>query len=552
MDHEKARDFIKNLVERLEEDGGKYRLHGGLLTKTEVDALRLLAGHEAEGQTPNQSDLVADASANVELNFGCLDAQCSEDWVVCIDFGTAFSKAALWDQRPALKNEDAPGPIPLRIGQGLSSDPLLIDSVVFVGDERVHFGPDAIVQFERSADPRRQLFDSPKEVLTLDFSTLQFEKPGPECDPSGSFKKKDLLILYLGFLTALTNRALADSDQLTLAKRRFATPGWNDAQPDDIGGEYTEIVEQMRRFLAEAQILADSFPVDSWIEGLPIEKVRKAIDQLAVVEDDKLLSASFVDRPVLEAAAAASSVKERLLNKRPQVMIVDVGAGTTDIGVFKYVGSDEDPKFAAYTNGFAALKMAGKRLDDAFKALVKRKLELDQTSTALASLNRVLAKNIHEYKRKLFEDGAVTVRVDGLPDAVIYLDEFLSTQKVLHFKNEFEKKIIDVLRNADGADGASFLGSTENVVVFTGGGGKLPFLRDAFLGGVEIGSSKAYFEVIDPRPSWLDEAEDEVKVVFPQISVSVGGASPDLPRQLPRIRDTAIAGPRTIAPIYKS
>ena len=553
MDHEKARDFVENLIDRLERDVDKFRLPGGLLTRKEVEALELLISRSTKLSTPLDHGDDRQNDDAILLNLSCLDANCSDEWVLCVDFGTAFSKAALWDQRPALRQTETPIPVPLPIGQGLSLDPLLVDSVVYVTHERVYFGSEAITQYERDSDPKRQLFDSPKEVLTLDFSTLQFEKPSPECDPTGKFKKKDLLVLFLGYLTALSIRELQNLGHTEAVKRRFATPGWNDAQERSEDNEYNEIIAQMRRFLAEAQILAETFEIDDWINGLSLAKAAHAISELTKLSNAVLGDNQFVDRPVLEAAASASSIKEKLLNKRPQVMVVDVGAGTTDIGVFKYVGSDENPKFAAYTNGFAALRMAGKRLDEAFKSMVKLNLDIDSSSTAYSRLERNLARNIHEYKRALFEKGEVTVEVEGLPDTVVTLDKFLATKIVQHFKSKFSEKIRLLLENADGAGGKSFTDvSTQNYVVFTGGGGALPFLREAFHGGVNVGTKKAYFEVIDPRPEWLADMGEAVQLVFPQISVSVGGASPDLPKQLPTIGDTSTAAPRSLAPNYKS
>lgn len=543
MDNEKACEFVENFVDRLEPENGKYRLHGGLLTAKEVEALRVIIGRAAPSDSIQP---VPESHEEFTLNEQSLTLECDSDKVLCVDFGTAFSKAAIWEQYDL-------APLPLSIGEGLSADPLLVDSVAFVGDDKVFFGPEAILQFERLADSERRLFDSPKEVLTLDFEELLYARPSADQDPSKKFLKKDMLVLFLGYLTALTNRALEKSGENALVRRRFATPGWGDAQERTGSPEFDAIVSQMRRFLAEAQILADTFPIEDWLNGLPVQSATSALRELAKIKDDTLMSAPFVDRPVLEAAASASSVKEKLLNKRPQVVVVDVGAGTTDIGVFKYVGTPDEPKFAAYKNGFSALKIAGKRLDDAFKALVREKIGIYAPSTADASLERHLARNIHDYKRRLFENGSVTVEAEGLPDASITLEDFLGTPTVKNFAAKFEAQISKLLEVADDAGGKSFTSaSADNYAVFTGGGAGLPFLRDAFGGGVQVGNQKAYFEIVEPRPDWLGEASEAVRAVFPQISVSVGGASPDLPRELPTVGDTSQAGSRSLPPSYKS
>ena len=547
MSESEARVFVENLLDRLEQDGAKFQLPGGTLTAREVQAFRVLAGLKADVLITERKPVTENQPvAPHPLNLQCLSATCDGDKILCIDFGTAFSKAAVWDQL-----EEAP--IPLPIGQGMSSDPLLVDSVVYIGATKIYFGPKAIREFVADGDGDREIFTSPKEILNLDYETMQTDRPTLGVDPLKLFKKKDLLVLFLGFLTALTKRELAAIEVEKPVRRRFAAPGWGDAQ-QNIGGErFNLLVTQMRRFLGEAQILADSFSVADWVDGIDIDKAKSAISQLGVISDGDLLTAEFIERPVLEVTAAASSIKERLLNKRPQVIVVDVGAGTTDIGAFKYVGTADEPKFAAYKKGMAALDMAGNRLDDALKIMVRKKLRIGADSTAKPALDRDLAQNIHRYKKDLFANGQVTISITGLPDTSIKLTDFLKDPYVKNFQTKFKDKVIQLLNAADEADGASFTDvASDNYVVFTGGGGGLPFLHSAFENGIKLKKGHAYFDRIEPRPSWLDDATEEVRAVFPQIAVAVGGASPDLPRELHTVGDTSKAGSRTIRPTYKN
>lgn len=542
-----AREFVENFLDRLEQDGAKYKLPGGTLTAREVEAFRALADiHKPTDQLDEPPIIQPQLAVEHTINLGCLSEKCDDNKILCVDFGTAFSKAAIWDQ-----SEKKPNPLP--IGQGLSADPLLIDSVVYIGQDKIFFGPKAVREYVADSDGDRKIFTSPKELLNLDYETIQTQRPSAGVDPHKIFKNKDLLILFLGYLTALTKRELASIEIIKPVLRRFAAPGWGDAQ-QNLGGErFDMLVDQMSRFLAEAQILADSFEIDLWLEGIEVSQAKSAISQLSAISDAELLKAPFIERPVLEVTAAASSIKEKLLNKRPQVVVVDVGAGTTDIGAFKYVGSDEEPKFAAYKRGLAALDMAGNRLDDAFKSAVRKVLDLGDNSTASPKLERELTQNIHRYKKELFSKGSVTVSISGLPDVIIQEKEFTKSPIVKNFQKKFREKVTELLNKADGAGGASFTDiSSDNYVVFTGGGGGLRFLHDVFNEGFEIDAGRAIFERIDLRPSWLDDASEAVQSVFPQIAVSVGGASPDLPKVLPTIGDTSKALTRTIRPIYKS
>lgn len=542
MNESEARAFVENLLDRLEQDGAKYRLPSATLTAREVSAFRILARLNDVDEAGEDSQLNAD----FELNLDCLSKACDEDKILCVDFGTAFSKAALWDQWDV-------DPIPLPVGQGISADPLLIDSLVYIGAKKLFFGPSAMQKYLADGNDDRSLFTSPKEILNLDYETIETDRPSLSVDPHKMFKKKELLVLFLGFLTALTTRELIAIGITQPIKRRFAAPGWDDAQ-DAVGGEtFDKLVPKMRRFLAEAQILADSFEISAWTDGVEIDQAKSAIGQLNQISDDELLGAPFIERPVLEVTAAASSVKEKLLNKRPQVVLVDIGAGTTDIGIFKYVGSEDEPKFAAYKNGMGALRIAGNRLDDAFKRLVRQRLQLGDDSTAKPRLERELVQNIHRYKQELFSNGAVVVSVTGLPDVKIKQAEFVETPEVSNYQNKFRDKIVKLLNVADGAGGASFTGATsENVVVFTGGGGGLPFLHEVFDRGLDLETGNAVFEEIEPRPGWLDNKTEAVQLIFPQIAVAVGGASPDLPKVLPTVGDTSSAGAMSLSPNYKS
>jgi hypothetical protein len=547
VDEGNARVFVENLLDRLEQDGTKYRLPGGTLTAREIQALSVLAGLGTVAPFAKPKSLTdSPPQAQHPLDVQCLTASCDIDQILCVDFGTAFSKAAVWNQ---LEEK----PVPLPIGKGISSDPLLIDSVVYIGATKIYFGPRALREFGEDGDKDREIFTSPKEILNLDYETMRTDRPTKGVDPRRLFKKKDLLILFLGFLTALTKRELAVIGVNKPVKRRFAAPGWGDAQ-QNIGGErFDLLVTQMRRFLGEAQILADSFNIYDWVEGIDVEKATSAISQLSSIGDDQLLSATFIERPVLEVTAAASSIKERLLNKRPQVIVVDVGAGTTDIGAFKYVGTADEPKFAAYKQGMAALDLAGNRLDDALKMMVRKKLNIGSDSTAKPAVDRDLAQNIHRYKKDLFANEKVTISITGLPDVLIKLPEFLKNSYVKNFQDKFKDKVVQLLNAADEAGGASFTDvASDNYVVFTGGGGGLPFLHSAFEDGIKLKKGRAYFERIKPRPSWLDDATEEVRAIFPQIAVAVGGASPDLPRELHTVGDTSMAASRTIKPTYKS
>lgn len=84
--------------------------------------------------------------------------------------------------------------------------------------------------------------------------------------------------------------------------------------------------------LGRAQILADTFE-GQWSGGIDARKLRAAFNQLEGVAPPGFLIAEGVAEPV----AAASSLVIQGEPQRTGFLVIDVGAGTTDFGMFVVV-----------------------------------------------------------------------------------------------------------------------------------------------------------------------------------------------------------------------
>ena len=463
--------------------------------------------------------------------------------MLCVDFGTAFSKAAVW-----LDGEDAP--IPLDLGGG-SGGGLTTDSAAFISDGHLFFGPVAVRRHAEDGDINRSLFASPKEHLTHDHARFQADKPSVEVDPTGLFRTRDLLALYLGYLTSLAGQRVEALGAGRHVVRRFAAPGWGDAQISKSTPHFDAVSAQLKHLLIDAQILADTLPLAVWQEGLDVATARSALDELAAISSDRRESATFVERSVLEAVAAATGVQDRLVNSRPQVLVVDVGAGTTDIGAFKYSVNEAGAKVSAYRNGLRAIRTGGNRLDDGLIELAWSKLGLAADSQLQLTHARKLRPAVRDLKRDIFETGSVRIDVDGFDTMTVEREEFCNAKIVAFFAKNFEDQVKDALNSA-GIGSRNFLQTNQpNVAVFTGGGGSLPFLRDLFAKPIELAEGMASFEIQDPVPEWVDTYAGGVAEVFPQLAVSTGGCSPYLPDEKGSVMDTTIAGSRSLEPTYR-
>src|SRR5688572_1034448 len=225
MDENAARLWVENILDRLvpTEGGRGYRLDG-LVTKREFEALSLLLRRELASQhaasvaalTPNAelapltlppallavedtpaAPALIPVIAPAKLDRQSLTASPEAGILACIDFGTAFSKAAVW-------REGEPCPIPLDLEQaGTGQAGFMIPSSVYVTGGSVYFGARALEESRRENNPDRERFDSPKQCLSIDDpDDIDRERVGAALDPTGTFTRGDLLRLYLAYLTS--------------------------------------------------------------------------------------------------------------------------------------------------------------------------------------------------------------------------------------------------------------------------------------------------------------------------------------------------------------
>src|SRR5205807_1371269 len=110
---------------------------------------------------------------------------------------------------------------------------------------------------------------------------------------------------------------------------------------------------------AEAIVLARSLG-DQLLEALPVASARAALDQLKELQGE--LPLNLIAEPVREATAAgAGALFGTPAHRREAYIIVDIGAGTTDVAGFYCVNNpDWDRPRVFEVNGAAdAIKSAG-------------------------------------------------------------------------------------------------------------------------------------------------------------------------------------------------
>jgi hypothetical protein len=353
---EPGKALVENLIARLEPSPhGSGFVWNGIITEQEVAALRKLAGL-AE---PVAEVLPAPAiGTDVTLDTGSLESELESDFMLCLDFGTAFSKAAATSYNDEL--------LELGLGQE-AGEPTLqfpVHSTMYVTGERVWFGPQALDRSLAEADPRRRRFESPKQQMSQgDLESLKRQVPDEGVNTSSiQFSKYELIQLYLAYLTDLATTQIARHGCSRTVRRRFARPCWAKERALRANAAFREM-------LGKGQIIADTLHGE-WAEGLPLHRARAVLDR---IESLPTYRRDLVDQDVVEATAAASGALKGV-SGRSIFLVADVGAGTCDFGLFFVAGGQRIAEMAGSTQ---VLRRAGDHIDELLLAALLARAHVD-------------------------------------------------------------------------------------------------------------------------------------------------------------------------------
>jgi len=567
MDLKIAAALVGNLIERLERNG--YEADGPL-TGREAEALRVLlaletstspaakvpgieAAQPSSGRSPEPT-IAAPAigrgdlpSSKFDLNARAVTEAPDPDVTLCLDFGTAFSKAALWDESKETGDPedgaDCCRALPIGRQAGETEFVYPVSSSVYVSsDGMIHFGPAAVAMSIRENDPRRARFDNPKEHLSKAVpDTFYTQVLPPEFDPTGSgLTYYEVLQAYLAYLTSQAGRAAQQYGYDGLLRRRFAIPNWT--------GEKSEFVKkEMRRILLDAQVLADSIDPSLWSDGLSIAFLRDALRQTK--EATAGSGSDVIEHAIYESTAAASGAVAKLRNSRDVFLVADIGAGTCDLGLYYAVAPDpatEKPiKFASLCDARDVVNRAGRFFDDQLRMHIFEKAGIDPGGPESHRLRPLIDREVQNLKHLLFATSTCQITFLDDQSITVALEEFEQRDSVRHFVKVFSNAVEKLLR----AGGPANLSAKHNRVrcVLTGGGSTIPFIRKLFEEPMQVDGSKIVFDIVDATPAWIEVADEALRRTYPQMAVAMGGSDPSLPQEVRTIRD--ITPPTTIVKV---
>ncbi|MBL8530647.1 MAG: Hsp70 family protein [Hyphomonadaceae bacterium] len=432
----------------------------------------------------------------------------SSGWVLCIDFGTAFSKAAA-APRASWERFSPASVRPLMLDPAGAGNPFLLDSAVFVEAPHVLFGSAAIARADALAQEKRAALRSFKTLLSAgDLERALETVPPASIDPTRSFVLRDLIVLYLAYLQAAMVRGLAADRMLSQVdsfERRYAAPAWR-------GGDGARMHGAVAGLFAEAETVCRNIGqrlLDP--AGVDLEAAREAVRAARAAPTPIQIGLIF------EATAAAAYTAIGLGSAATHLAVLDMGAGTTDITA---LAGQAAKGYHELPQARVTLKQAGDFIDNIIVnvALAKSRAKTPQAQTALW---RMLKSEMRDFKEALFASGHASFRFDGrtLKIALRDLEQDRDFRGFAGTLGEAYQHAMKLLADEARADGATELQS-----VAVGGGAAAPFIQNLIKRTNKIGKVKVMAR--PATPDWAHAAEfaGNLAPVFPQLAIAIGGA----------------------------
>ncbi len=430
-------------------------------------------------------------------------------WVACVDFGTAFSKAAV-APRGAWSRFDPAQVRPLALaGVEQGGNPFLLDSAVFVEEAEIVFGAGALVRAQEPRNAKRQALRSFKTILSApDLERALTTRATGSIDPSRNFHQRDLVVLYLAYLMHAVQTAIGADSMLAGAGDigwRYAAPAWRDDRAaahrvvERLFGEALEVRAQLGARL-----------------GAGIVSLTDARNALAAASASHAAGLWRMDM-VYEATAAAACSAIALAERASHVIVVDVGAGTTDIAALAGAGDLAEAR--------VTLTQAGDFIDRVLLNLALEASPQLKTEAQQTELWSAMATAVRDIKENLFAEGRASFRHGGRVITITRRD----LERDIAFK-KFEKNLKHAYVHALKAlrERARRDKQKQILAVAVGGGAPAPFIQKLIRTPAPGGGVRVTARPSVPEWAHAPAFAGNLAPVFPQLAVAIGGAlAPD-------------------------
>jgi hypothetical protein len=416
--------------------------------------------------------------------------------ILCIDFGTSSIRAAITKHGSAR-------PQVLELGEAFRSsiDRASIPSAIFVDSDKsnITFGEAALNKGQRGVDS--MLFEmSPKGWMTNE-APSELEK---EIIFGTGLTRKHLLagLLAQAFSAIATAAGIPKLDLLKL-ETRIAHPVWPPKSELLLKQQLSWITKVARQI--------------SGTTDQPISP-KKLYSQIL----ENTINPGLLDIDIEEPVAAALELFDNNDNAREICVVIDVGAGTTDLGIF--LSLTPDPISDKHKRKFIqaarprSMYMAGDLIDqEVIKLISSRSSKLNKVSQQeLQRRGRSIKETLFSRAKKVFEAGVEV--------SVIDLEQ--QTQ-IIKMQNElalnFESIILEASNFIKIFITASFHPADKINVVFAGGGSNISFLHKAIKKTAKLPNGRLIPIIVRSATS-VDRA---LPASYERLAVVLGGTTPN-------------------------
>ena len=557
METIEAKVLLRNLLKRIrtQEDGSHQLL--GVLTDGEVDALQLavtlfegagtlptqISGPQPvepvvspppssippiptfPGQGGDEPDSVDQPETpepgikkpRIDLDLTALSLPTPPKNVrLCLDFGTAMSKATLVEDNDDADSEEIHV---LRLGvpgeQEEISEVMLISSVYIDTEGRLWFGKAAVDRsMVQGRDGSRPRLDNIKRRLSEDGWD---EQVGTRLNPTElSVTYGDMVLAYLMFMTWAVNSSLEEMGYPWNLPRRFAMP----CLPGEKG---RETVHRLKRVVGEAQVLADTF-YSTLKNGIALEDFLAAVAELRGEPREYV----YVAEDITEPLGVAGSMMSWKAFVDTLILVVDVGAGTSDLSLYRIHFDPKTKQNVAreIEDSSRGLTEAGNYLDRMLIELIIKKSGIKSDDPMWINVRGALELQIRDLKESLFNDEFVFVSLMNGTEVDIELSEFLELDAVARFGANLRDTMVDILESVDKSWINWILADPRRrlVVALTGGGAELPMVKALAEESIRVNGQSIPVARALAFPKWLRELDENLEADYPRVAVSLGGA----------------------------
>ena len=416
--------------------------------------------------------------------------------ILCIDFGTSSIRAAIRKEKDSISH-------PLPIAPGSQIDNASIPSAIYISiaGDKIFFGNKAL-EAGLSAHPRLLFESSPKSWLSPS-NISQVYQSAVSGAPFSRFQ------LISGLLALAAQNAIVAGKNIFKLKTRtllyhITHPVWSTSDRQRIADVYDKlnhIAFKNTRSAITDEMSADQFNL--WYKK--VSQVSKS-----------RCRGNALEEPV---AAALELLPDPPPNNRSATLVVDVGAGTIDLGLFVSVLPDENSKVTRKLIPMTPARSlfgAGDVIDDALIKLVAQRLGPNSDIDLAALKNK-----IRHFKETLFDSGNLVYR-----KVQVSREELVRTDKLQKMASGLKTAINEMLEDAGSRFKVQLHASLHSIshldVVFAGGGANLRFLREIVGGVVTMGDAKLTSSQIDvTTPS-----DFKVDASRARMAVALGGTTP--------------------------